>query len=314
MKNKFIKEYFNFSTRERNGIIVLSFVILIIILARLVIDLKINNKNYDFIAFEEQIVEFTKNNTNDNNIDIELFYFDPNYATDEDFQKLGLSNKAIKSILNYREKGGKFYTPEDLKKMYNVTPEEYEKLKDYIIISDTKKNYNPQKNNKKQKKENIKTIDTSLKIIDTIPNQNKFNNKTKLNFEEINLNIANAEELQKLNGIGTVYSKRIIEYREKLGGFKDLQQLLEVYGFSEELLLSISPYLSIDENNIRKININNADFKELIQHPYINKDNASKILSYRKLSKEIKSVEELLKQKVVSKEFYEKINPYITIE
>ena len=64
----------------------------------------------------------------------ELFYFDPNTITTSDWKRLGLRDKTIKTIENYLSKGGHFYKPDDLQKIYGLHDDEYERLRPYIKI------------------------------------------------------------------------------------------------------------------------------------------------------------------------------------
>ena len=130
----------------------------------------------------------------------------------------------------------------------------------------------------------------------------------------VNINTASAADFQKLKGIGETYSKRIVAYREKLGGFVALEQLREVYGMTDELYNSISANLEIKGEPVRKININTAHFKTLVSHPYIDKNIANAILSYSDFAKTIKSTDELVKQKALSQSDYDKISKYISVE
>lgn len=297
-----------------------------------------------------------------------MFYFDPNLASEEEFAKLGFSQKAIKSIINFRNKKGKFYKKEDLKKIYNVSEEEFEAVQDYIVIQESsyKKNYR-EKEKKKISYFNFDPNTASLEDFEALGlkkwqavniikyrekagyfaskedfskiyglsetdfeklepyieikiDSSKIRTKTQTTYNKIKkdktiiieLNSTNIEELQKLEGVGKFYAGKIIEYREKLGGYYQKQQLLEVYGINEELYDLIQGQIIVDTNKIKKININTADFTRLIKHPYFGKEEVKTILNYRKFAKEINSYEELLKQKAVSKELYIKTKPYIT--
>lgn len=264
-----------------------------------------NNKKVDFKEFEQLVDNFS--NSEKQLVAPEQFYFDPNNVEEEDLKKLGFSQKAINSIINFKTKGGKFYKKEDLKKIYNVTEEEYEFVKDFITISNfsknTKKNKYPQKIDNKQK--NYQNNQSDEK-----PKYQSSKDKTII----IELNTATEEDLQKLSGIGSTFAKRIIDYKNKLGGYIDIEQLKEVYGLNSELFENIKEQLTVDENKIKKININTADFKELISHPYIDRENAMNILNYKKFAGKISSFDDLLKQKAISKEFYNKIQLYITTE
>ncbi|MDR2835629.1 MAG: helix-hairpin-helix domain-containing protein [Bacteroidales bacterium] len=366
MKNKFIKEYFDFSSRERNGIIVLAIILVVIIIFNYTLRFINTNRKINYEKFENQINSFTVAQQ-PTITEHELFFFDPNFATEEDFLKLGFSNKTIKSILNFRNKGGKFYKVEDFQKIYNISEEEFEQVKNYIIIQN---HSNKKKYNKKEKIENIHSFDPNIatkkeltelgfqdwqvkniinyrekfgyintnnfskiygidkKTFDKYKNYLEVNDDSILNSANsqnpskfikkenvyINLNTATAEELQKISGIGPSFSNRIIEYKNKLGGFINEEQLKEIYGFTDELYNSIEENIFIDEINIKKININTADYMKLISHPYIDKANANLILNYKKFAGKINSIDELVKQKAITEEFYDKIKPYLKTE
>ena len=365
MKN-FFKEYFNFSKREQNGIIVLFVLLVAIIGTNIFVSVRKSNQKVDFSDFETEIDSFLVYQQTHFD-DSELFAFDPNTASREDLLRLGLSPKSVNGIMNYREKGYKFYKPEDITRVRTLKPEEYEVIKDYIVIERPQYNNNYSRNdyqNKYRDNDNAQTVE----LFDFDPNTATKDELERLGFKSwqaenilkyrskggrfkqpsditkihgvdadfakklmpyikiesaqetasydvmVNLNSATEADLQKLKGIGAAYSKRIIAYREKLGGFVAVEQLHEVYGMTEELYNSVLPHIKVSSEAIRTININTADFKALVSHPYIDKNIANAILNYREFAKNIKSTDELVKQKALSKSEYDKISKYISVE
>lgn len=112
----------------------------------------------------------------------------------------------------------------------------------------------------------------------------------------INLNKADTSELLQIPEIGPFFAKNIINYRERLGGFIDKEQLLEVYGFDSSRLAIITPHINIYDNlELRKINVNNDDFKTILRHPYIEYEDVKKIVNYRESKGFIKDWETYLK-------------------
>lgn len=85
----------------------------------------------------------------------------------------------------------------------------------------------------------------------------------------VELNSADTTTLMLLHGIGPAFARRIVRYREKLGGFIHEEQLLEVYGFTPALLEHIAPHLQLDSGALRKINVNHVELKQFIKHPYV---------------------------------------------
>ena len=61
------------------------------------------------------------------------------------------------------------------------------------------------------------------------------------------LNSADVDELVVLPGIGPVLARRITEYRELIGGYQDLRQLLAVKGVGQATFGKIEPYLTLGE-------------------------------------------------------------------
>ncbi len=97
----------------------------------------------------------------------------------------------------------------------------------------------------------------------------------------VNINDADTSQLLELPEIGPFFARNIVEYREKLGGFIDKKQILEVYGFDSVRYEIISPYINIDSFTIRKIQVNHDDFKTILRHPYIEYEDVKKIVNYR---------------------------------
>ncbi|MBR5603387.1 MAG: helix-hairpin-helix domain-containing protein, partial [Bacteroidales bacterium] len=97
----------------------------------------------------------------------------------------------------------------------------------------------------------------------------------------LDINTADTLGLMNLPEIGPYFARKIIEYREKLGGFIKEEQLLEVYGLDSSRFEIISPYIILDSIEIQKVKVNHDDFKTLLRHPYIEYDDVKKIVNYR---------------------------------
>lgn len=216
--------------------------------------------------------------------EIELFEFNPNTANDEDLKKLGLTDKEITTLNKYRNKGGKFYKKEDFKKMYFISDELYSTYEPYIIIE-----------NKNEK-------------------QNEYKTYTPKEIPIVDINTADTALLKQLPGIGPAYSSRIVKYRNSLGGFIKIEQISEVYGIKPETYNKIEQYLTISSVKIKKININFAEYKDLVKHPYIDSKTANEILNYKKKNGFYTSVEQLSSQNVINQATYDKLKDYLTVE
>lgn len=148
---------------------------------------------------------------------------------------------------------------------------------DEFLVSDFKKQ-NRFPDQKAYKGENIKP--ESEEIIKEFQNI-KIQKEIKL----LNLNKANAEELKTIYGIGEVLSKRIIKFREKLGGLYSISQLKEVYGIDSTKLPTIRRF--IDQKTpllVSKLKVNQLEFKQLLKHPYLNYEDVKKIFNNRPIT------------------------------
>ncbi len=302
------KDMFDFNRRELNGSLVLLFILLIIIIIGFLIPKFIvpsyiisQDKLSELQQFTAQrkIISDSVNNSKRKSYDVDFqrmdysitkqeltpFPFNPNNLPEDEWKKMGLSDKQIKSIKNYESKGGKFRTKEDFKKMYTISDEEYAILEPFINIP-----------------------------VDTLPKYPK-STYSKIDFkhEPIDLNKADTFDLRKIPGIGVGLSRRIYNYRQKLGGFYDKSQLFEVFGMDSARYQSVSPYISINNAEITKININKATVKELIKHPYIDYYIAKSIVVYREEKGAFKKVEELKEATLMYDELFNKLKNYITV-
>ena len=109
----------------------------------------------------------------------------------------------------------------------------------------------------------------------------------------MDLNTVDSTTLVELPQIGTYTASRIIAFREKLGGFVEKEQLRDVKGMDEARFTTIEPYIIIGEAEIRKIDVNRADFKTLVNHPYLNYEQVKRIFNQREKRGMIKNWEQL---------------------
>ena len=107
----------------------------------------------------------------------------------------------------------------------------------------------------------------------------------------IGINSADTTELKSLPGIGSFFARNIVEYREKLGGYVESSQLLEVYGFDSVRFAGIFSHIKLDSVATRKVRVNHDDFKTILRHPYIEYDDVKKIIKYRESKGMIKDWE-----------------------
>ena len=138
----------------------------------------------------------------------------------------------------------------------------------------------------------------------------KLSDRNTQSSEFINLNSADTTELKSLPGIGSFFARNIVEYRDKLGGFIEKEQLLEIYAFDTTKMSNIKNLIIVDPIKLRKINVNNDDFKTILRHPYIEYEDVKKIVNHRESKGMIKNWEQYLKV-VERKDIDERLKHYL---
>ncbi|WP_017257096.1 helix-hairpin-helix domain-containing protein [Pedobacter arcticus] len=220
----------------------------------------------------------------------ELFEFDPNNLSVENWVKLGLTNKQAASIKKYEAKGGEFRTLADVKKMYAITDAMYQRIEPYIRIPET---------------------ESSFKSTFNKPFEKKYGGKTSINVE---VNGADSVTLVAVRGIGPSFASRIIKYRSRLGGFVTLEQLREVYGVDSAKFDELQPQLNINSQRIQKISINRCSMDDLKTFPYLKYKQANAIIAYRNQHGNFLNIGDLNKIAILSPELIQKIAPYLKFE
>lgn len=130
----------------------------------------------------------------------------------------------------------------------------------------------------------------------------------------VELNSADTTTLMLLHGIGPTFANRIVRYRNRLGGFVREEQLLEVYGFTPELLDHIEPYLHIELDSLRRIPVNSIPLKQLVKHPYIEYYQARDIVNLRNRGVRFSSIDDLRAVPSMADSTLERLLPYLSFE
>ncbi|MCX8019623.1 MAG: helix-hairpin-helix domain-containing protein [Chitinophagaceae bacterium] len=312
---KFFEDYFSFTKKERIAVLVMtSIIIMLTILPEFIAKnnnpLLITEKDTSWLSFKKPVYQNHSRYQQDDEFSGsvqyepsssnyffeekpgELFIFDPNTLSREGWRKLGISEKTIRTIQNYLNKGGRFRKPEDLKKIYGFRIQDFERLSPYIQIVAMQKSTEASAANLSP--QNTARPVRSIRIID--------------------INTADSADFILLPGIGEKLSARIVAFRNKLGGFYSIQQIAETYGLHDSVFQKIKPYLSVSPSAVKKININKATLEELKAHPYIRYYNAKAIIAYREQHGFFEKTEDLKKIMIISEESYQKMAPYLTTQ
>jgi len=289
-----LNKSFGFSRSQYNGLLILIFLIFILkctpYLYGYFRPVPLNNPN---LLASLQKLAFLENHRERNFKVYEktvskkrkLFHFNPNTLDQNGWVKLGLSEKQAIVIINYLNKGGNFRRPEDLKKMYTISPDLYKDLYSYVDIPDQVVSSPREK---------------------SIPHT--FEKKAPIYIE---INAADSAALDQMRGIGGAFASRILKYRNRLGGFYTKRQLMEVYGLDSIKFAEIKDQFYIDASKIVGIKINEAEFADWKMFPYLNYKQMNAIIQYRKQHGPYKGKSDLAKVILLNAVLIEKISPYL---
>ncbi len=286
---KSIKSHFVFNRSQQNGIFLL--VIIIIVLQAIYYFLDFSTEDSaesltpeEVEAFQAQIDSIKLARAEADSV--RIYPFNPNYITDFKGYTLGMSVEEIDKLHQFRDEDKWINSAKDFQKVTGVSDSllasisPYFKFPDWVIEAE-------------KKKSKVKTI-ASISISD--------------------LNKAEAEELQKVNGIGEVLANRIVNYRTKIGGFRSELQLKDIYGLNYETREKLQRQFRVTEKeNFSLININQARLLELVEVPYIKYELAREIIDYRQLHEEIESFEELSKIESFPSDKIDRIQLYLSL-
>lgn len=361
----FLKEYFSYTASEKKGLIVL--VAFLLILYLLPIVFKGTETSLSIINQERQkqidsLIFSIENRSDAKKVKAwqrDLDCFDPNKAKKDELLNLGFTAYQANNLIKFRSKGGEFKKKTDILKIYGINQSDFDRLKDYILISAIE---TPHKKKKVIVAKEYKLFPfdpnviscqewKSLGVLDEISNRIKkylvaggrfkkasdlykiygFDSvkvaelisyvkivevsKHDVNNEKllIPLNSSDTTQLKLLPGIGSVFSARIVKYRDLLGGFVSKNQIIEVYGISNEKYNRISPFLLLDSIPIRRIKLNTFNTVRLRKHPYISSRMGDDIVRFRKRNGDFNSVEQLRSHKIMPDSIFIKLFPYLDL-
>ena len=234
----------------------------------------------------------------------ETFAFDPNTADSTTLLRLGLRPFQVRSIYRYRAKGGVFSRVEDFARVPGLTKGEYRRLAPCINIAD---DFRPATELLATQKPRTQKDESGT----ARPHEGDSTRRPRklLGHEQVPLNSADTTTLQRVPGIGNYWARRIVGYRELLGGYHSVYQLTELSGFPQDAL----PYFTLPEdgNSLRQIDLNRLSVEQLAHHPYITITQAREIVNHRRIHGPITSLDNLRLAPHFSDEDLQRLQPYV---
>ena len=301
------KDFFYFSLSERRAIYVLLVLIAVLIIAIIWTPTSGVQSVYDVAEADSLVLKlkqkeerksFSKNERIQGTVPTALDPFEPNLADSIELLRLGLPSYVVNNVIKYRQKGGRFSTPESFARIYGLTEEKFKELKPYIYIS---KDFIKKPEQRKFLQERPKREHK----MDSLPKPFKYPEGTL-----VDVNAADTTELKKIPGIGSGIARRIVAYRNRLGGFYSLEQLNEVEFVSADLF----KWFKLESDSIRKLPINRVGLDKLRAHPYINFYQAKVIVEYRRKRGEIKSLSQLSLYEEFTEKDLKRLSAYVSFD
>ena len=225
---------------------------------------------------------------------VQSFPFNPNTADSMTLLRVGLKPWQVKNLMAYRRAGGRWKDADDFKRLYGLSDEEFQRLRPYVQIPPAVKEV--------YFTEHDRARQDSLHHL----RPEKFTQLTVLD-----LNTVDTLTLRKIPGIGVGYSRSIVSYRERLGGFVSVAQLKDIEG----LPARIEEWFSVEEQvAVRTISINKSDFKTLVRHPYLSYEQVKVITTHIRKYGSLRSWKDLQLYPEFTPKDFERLTPYFVFE
>ncbi|MBZ9631974.1 helix-hairpin-helix domain-containing protein [Salegentibacter sp. LM13S] len=285
-----IKSHFVFTKSQQNGIFLLVLVIIILQAIYYFSDFSTGSSSegltqQEIEGFQSEIDSIKLARAEADTV--KIFPFNPNYITDFKGYTLGMSVEEIDKLHQFRDENKWINSAEDFQRVTGVSDSLLSAISPFFKFPDW--------------------------VIEA--EREKTQTKTTSSFAVLDLNKAEAEDLQTVNGVGEVLADRIINYRTKIGGFRNEIQLKDIYGLNYETREKVQQQFKVFNNEeFNLININRAKVLDLVEVPYIKYELAREIIDYRQLHEEINSFEELSKIESFPSDKIDRIQLYLSLD
>lgn len=235
---------------------------------------------------------------------VETFDFDPNEADSTALLRLGFAPFQVRGIYKYRAMGGRYHEPSDVKRIPGMTNELWERLQPHIRI-DRRYQYVEVEPPSYARHPQVDVHEELTTQRDTVRYPVKLSEGSA-----VSLNEADTTTLKKVPGIGSYYARRIVDYRNRLGGFVSLDQLQEIEGMPED----VERWFTLSADSIRRIRVNEATKNQLVRHPYLRVYRARAIWDYRHNVGPLHSLDDLRRLPDFTEDDIRRLAPYLSFE
>ena len=226
-----------------------------------------------------------------------LHPFDPNTADSATLVRLGLHPRLARRICRYRAAGGRFRHARDLARIYGMDTAALRRLRPYIRMAAA-----PGANPSFRKP---RPLEKSHYAYTPYPSRKLPRGR------QLDLNAADSAELLRVPGVGPYFARRIVRYRQRLGGFVSPEQLREIPNLPD----SVQTWFRVTAEKAQSpLRLNTATFRELLRHPYLNYEQVKAIVNYRERQGALQTLQELSLSEAFSAADLERLTPYVSFE
>lgn len=254
----------------------------------------------------------------------ESFPFDPNEADSTQLLRLGLAPFQVRSIYRYRAKGGRFSTKDDFRRIYRLTNEQWEHLaplirigKKYQLVDlspEPSRTVSASQPRGDRNTASGKAVISSSATSDsefTSVSSHKLHSKYPVKLvgdEVLDVNLADSAQLCRVPGIGPYFSRKIVQYRKRLGGYVSTAQLLEIEDFPAD---AVAWLVVADSLSVQKLSLNHLTTRKLMKHPYMGYYRASDIENHKRIYGRVQNLDALRQMPHFTDEDIKRLEPYL---
>ncbi|WP_346856798.1 helix-hairpin-helix domain-containing protein [uncultured Draconibacterium sp.] len=291
---KIVRNFMSFQRSDRNAIIIIGFLIMIVVVANFIVLQMSPKSSSDFSEVKAMINSWELARAEKIESKKAVFFeFDPNTVSEKTLDSLSIPAFIKQNISSYRKAGGKFNTSSDVRKIYGMNDSIFSLLEEYIRISRSKIESTYSKPTTKSKP--LSPFDPNTIDVDSLRDY----------------------------GFTEFQTGNIVKYRNNGGVFYQSFDLLKIYGIDSAFFVKISPYVKIEQKELEpdpigievvKIELNSADSADLVQLKGIGPAYANRIIKYREILGGYYNKEQIKEVYNFPEELYQQVEGYIFVD
>ncbi len=285
--SNYFTSYFQFTARERKGLLILSVMLMIVIGLKYGIHHTEHNPKFKVELLETARVKLVAAERSAIQTRKIWFHFNPNTMSIDSMNLLPIPDYLNHRMKKMIEKGRIFKSKSEVSRIYGMKPDLFSEMKPWLLLPDSNVSFSANRDAPAFVRKEVKRI---------------------------NLNLADSVELEKLPGIGPYLASIMVKYRNRLGGYLHIDQLLELKGMRKETLEEMRPYVYINASEIQRINLNHCEVSDAGKHPYIGFQQAKRIIQYRNVHGNFRQARDILKIHGTDTSWLQKVEPYLQFE